>query len=103
MSSYFGEHIEKNTTRTACTIFRLMAAIPPFLGAIFVSDLGSITALTGLTGFAIAFIVPGMLAIYSEQRLFALGLRTSTIHSMPFTGVCVCVCIYVCMYDYPLY
>ncbi|KAJ1434039.1 transmembrane amino acid transporter protein-domain-containing protein [Ochromonadaceae sp. CCMP2298] len=87
MSSYFGEEVEKHQgSRVASTFFRLVAAIPPFAGALVVSDLGNITAFTGLTGFAIAFIVPGMLALYSEQHLAALGMETTTIHSHYFTG-----------------
>ena len=50
-------------------LFRIIAATPPFIVAAFVSDLGEITAYTGLTGFMITMIFPALLAYYSKQRL----------------------------------
>lgn len=52
MSSFYGtDEVEiHERSRIKVSIFRLLAAIPPFLGAYIVSDLGHITSFTGLTG-----------------------------------------------------
>ncbi len=82
MSAYYGDdmHIhEKSLLKVR--IFRLLAAIPPFLGACLVRDLGNITSFTGLTGFAIAFVVPPLLAFYSARTMQESNLSEKTIHS----------------------
>ena len=87
MSAFYGEDMhlhEKSRFKTS--VFRLLAAVPPFLGACVVSELGSITSFTGLTGFAIAFIVPALLAYYSAIRMRELGLPVDTIHSSSLTN-----------------
>ena len=58
--------------------FRLRAALPPIIGAAFVTDLGRITDYTGLTGFAIAFIFPAVLALSADRWCSALRLDLST-------------------------
>ena len=82
MSTFYGSHyarMEKN--RFHRCIFRLLAACPPILLAFCESNLGEITDFTGLTGFAVAFIFPALLSIYSERRLRDLGLPTRTQYS----------------------
>lgn len=82
MSSYFGDDIQAHEkSRLQLRGFRLLASLPPFVGAFFVSDLGHITSFTGLTGFVIAFIVPALLAYYSNARMKQLELSPATVHS----------------------
>jgi hypothetical protein len=87
MSAYYGEdmHLHEKS-RAKLSFFRLLAALPPFVGACLVNDLGHITAFTGLTGFAIAFVVPALLGYFSAQRMRELGLSEHTVHSSAFTG-----------------
>ena len=96
MSAYYGDEMhvhEKSVMKVR--IFRLLAAIPPFLGACLVRDLGNITSFTGLTGFAIAFIVPSLLAFYSARRMEESQLSKETIHSSwlstRFSQIALCV------------
>jgi amino acid permease len=62
LSAYYGEQVhtmaESKPHRVA---FRLLAAAPPVLTAAFVTDLGAITRVSGICGFAIAFIFPSLL------------------------------------------
>jgi amino acid permease len=86
MSAYYGadmKHHEQSRLKTS--IFRLIAALPPFLGAAMVNDLHHITAYTGLTGFAIAFVVPALLAYYSTKKMAELGMSDNTVHSSGWT------------------
>jgi len=95
MSSYFGDEIQAHEkSRLQLSGFRLLASLPPFVGAFFVSDLGHITSFTGLTGFVIAFIVPPLLAYYSNARMKQLELTTATVHSSAWasTGWQYAVC-----------
>lgn len=87
MSAYYGEDMhyhEKDRIKTS--MFRLLAALPPFAGACVISELSHITAFTGLTGFAIAFVFPALLAYGSARRLRELDLPVATIHSSAFTS-----------------
>jgi len=86
MSAFYGDEMyihEKSEAKVRT--FRLLAAAPPFLGACLVRDLSNITSFTGLTGFAIAFIVPSMLAVYSARKMNDRGLSEETVHSNQFT------------------
>lgn len=87
MSAFYGDemHVHEKS-RFKLRLFRLCAALPPFLGACVVRDLGNITAFTGLTGFAIAFVVPALLAYYSAQRMRVLDLDETTVHSSKYSG-----------------
>lgn len=55
--------------------------MPPIVAAALQSDLGSITDYTGLAGFAIAFVFPALLSIYSGKRCEALGIEKKTRYS----------------------
>lgn len=96
MSAYYGDDMyihEKSVYKLR--VFRLLAATPPFLGACLVRDLGNITSFTGLTGFAIAFIVPSLLALYSTRQMEERNLSEETIHSSilstRFSQIALCV------------
>ena len=58
--------------------FRLLAVIPPLIGSAFMNDLGKVTDFTGIFGFSIAFIVPALLAYYSQLKCTSRGLSIST-------------------------
>lgn len=86
MSAFYGDEMyihEKSEAKVR--MFRLLAATPPFLGACLVRDLSNITSFTGLTGFAIAFVVPAMLAVYSARKVNERGLSEETVHSNQYT------------------
>lgn len=70
MSSYYGSKIhvlgvdEFNRSKA---VFRGLASMPPIFAASFVNDLGRVTDFAGVSGFAIAFIVPPLLALFSTR------------------------------------
>lgn len=49
--------------------FRLLAAIPPLIGAAFVSQLDTITSFTGTVGIIITFVFPSLLQLSSRRML----------------------------------
>ena len=65
---------------------RLLAAVPPLLGAAYIHDLGKVTDFTGITALAIAFIFPAVLAIASERKCVLLGLDLKTPNSHILTS-----------------
>jgi hypothetical protein len=88
MSYHYGEEMVKyEKSKTHLYFFRALGAIPPIIAACFVSDLGSITDYTGLTGFAIAFVFPAVLARYSARRCDELGIDKHTRFSGYLTSV----------------
>lgn len=51
-------------------IFTLVALMPPVVIAVFTHDVGQLVALTGsFAGLAIMFVTPGLLALYSRNKL----------------------------------
>ena len=54
--------------RFAKTRWRLLAAVPPLLGAAAVRDLGVITEFAGTSGFLIAFFFPAVLYLAARRR-----------------------------------
>lgn len=79
MSTYYGKDILKyEKSVTQARIFRLLAALPPFFGALLVSDLSKITGYTGLTGFLLAFVFPPLLARFSADKMVSLGMPAPT-------------------------
>ena len=60
---------------TRHTIFyRLLAVLPAIAVTAFIQDLTVITSFTGLAGFSIAFIIPSLLALQSEQLMAEKGV-----------------------------
>ena len=79
MGKYYGKNIrEHSKSRRKVTAFRCIAAIPPIIGAMFVRRLDTITEYTGLTGFLIAFVFPGLLHVASRRACKREGLDTVT-------------------------
>ena len=67
MSAYYGGNVhDVEDDRSIVIKYRLLAALPPIIAAFFISDLGRVTNFTGITGFAVAFIFPSLLGIYSK-------------------------------------
>jgi len=86
MGSYYGLKVrEHEGNRATVTNFRVLAAVPPILGALVVRDLGKITDYTGITGFAIAFIFPALLHMKSKRMCKRRGLTTGTLYSGAFS------------------
>jgi len=51
-------------------IFTLIALMPPVVIAVFVHDVSQLVALTGsFAGLAIMFVTPGLLVLYSRDKL----------------------------------
>lgn len=48
-------------------IFRLLAALPPLIGAAIIRDLGAITNYTGMVAFLLCFIFPALLQWKSKE------------------------------------
>jgi amino acid permease len=67
-----------NDDRFTSSLFRLAAALPPIIGGYFVSDLGHITAYTGLTGLAIGITFPSLLSYCSKRKMDEMQLSGQT-------------------------
>jgi hypothetical protein len=94
MSSYYGSRIHVLgvvEASRAKIVFRAVASVPPILAASMVSNLGTITHFAGVSGFAIAFIFPSLLAIYSERLLVNHGLPHKTQYSCWLTSRWICL------------
>jgi len=81
MGKYYGEDIRKHEgDRRKVTVFRILAAVPPIIGATAVRQLDTITEYTGLTGYIICFVFPGLLHINSEKECKRRGVEERTIY-----------------------
>lgn len=89
MSSYYGSKIHilgAQDALRAKIFFRAVAAVPPIIAASLVSNLGIVTHFAGVSGFAIAFIFPSLLAVYSQRLLTNHGLPYQTQYSCWLTS-----------------
>jgi len=87
MGKYYGSRIREYEKKiNVIRIWRLVGSVPPIFGAFFVRELGTITDYTGITGFAIAFVFPALLQIYSKREAKRLGLMTTTYYSGWMSG-----------------
>jgi hypothetical protein len=59
-------------------VFRLLAGIPPIIGAIFVQELGEITAYAGVFGTVTALPFPALVFIVSRRVAAQKGISTTT-------------------------
>jgi hypothetical protein len=75
----------KHAFKKSLLFFRLVAAIPPIIGAIFVSNPGAITNYTGISGIIIGFVFPPLLSISSEKYLLDRHMNATTFYSTDFT------------------
>lgn len=63
--------------------FRILAALPPLVGAIVVKDLGVILKYTGCVGVLIAFVYPCLLQWRSTQMCVQMGITAPADSSSP--------------------
>ena len=54
-------------SRAQTKAFRLLAGVPPLVGAALVSDISAITGVTGCFGLAMCAVLPGLLAIRAQR------------------------------------
>mmetsp|Transcript_62938 Transcript_62938/g.73594 ORF Transcript_62938/g.73594 Transcript_62938/m.73594 type:complete len:481 (-) Transcript_62938:108-1550(-) len=72
---------DKKHTSTEKRFFKFASSVPPIIGAVFVRDLGTITDFSGLIGFAIGFVFPSLLYVFSERTMVGiLGMRNVQTH-----------------------
>jgi hypothetical protein len=86
LGSYYGAEVhllQPAALKSRKELFRLAAALPPLIAAYFVRDIGAVTDVAGVTGFAVCFIFPALLGYYSHKELKSLGLSTATRYSVP--------------------
>lgn len=76
-----------NEDRLSRSLFRLAAAVPPIIGGYFISNLGNITAYTGLTGLAIGITFPSLLSYCSKRKMDAMGLSNKTDYTFEMSNV----------------
>ncbi|KAL0486267.1 11 TM domain-containing transmembrane protein [Acrasis kona] len=77
-------------------IFRMVAAVPPLIGALFVRDLSKILSYVGLVGFIITFVFPPILNIVSRRlcdREFGCWRTHWTVPVVTSTPMCIVVAI----------
>jgi hypothetical protein len=84
-TSVYGDEA-KNLPKIYRIAFRLLAAVPPIVGASVVSDLGAITDFTGILGMAVGFVFPPLLAYYSEKYFLDRHLSPATVYSTVWTS-----------------
>jgi amino acid permease len=109
MTSIFPGMLDTSSdhVRRVKLIFRGIAAIPPIIGAFFVTDLSMVTRYTGLCGFAIMFVFPALLGYYSEKLMRDSNLPSKTVYGgwysstfAQFTtfvfGIFVIILVFVC-------
>lgn len=67
-----------NTEPTYFTrmLFRMIAAIPPILGALFVRDLGVITDYAGIAGLAVTFCITSAMYLGSSRKQLEIPPKT---------------------------
>jgi len=82
-------------------MFRLIASIPPIIGAIFIRELGVITDYAGAVGFIIAFSFPALIFLSSEKKKYAtnssnkIQTMETYYHGLGSNYVCA---IFVCLF-----
>jgi len=84
---YFGlpsRWTRNHTNNVLKLVIRLLACIPPLIGACILKKLAIIIELTGMSGFFVGFIIPGVLQWRAKrvcvQKFGSAGERT------PYTG-----------------
>ena len=68
--------------------FRLLATLPPIIGACFMSNLGAITSYTGISGCFLGFVFPPLMSLYSEHYFELRRWNPLTIHSSSISTSC---------------
>ena len=82
------EGLDEDQMSRRVTVFRLLATLPPLIGACFMSNLGAITSYTGISGCFLGFIFPPLLSLYSERYFERRQWNSDTIHSRSWATCC---------------
>jgi hypothetical protein len=86
MSAYYGRDVYKHDKiRWELNLFRTIAAVPPIFAGAYITDVSLITDYTGLTAFALAFVIPSLLSHYSARKMEEVGLVSRSVHSSRWT------------------
>ena len=80
----FVEYLSNNSPSNS--IYRVLAAAPPIVGAACLRDLGSLTAWTGMSGLLIVFLFPPILCLASSAELRSRGVSPVTHYGTRFTS-----------------
>ncbi len=67
-------------------LFRCIASVPPIVGAYCVSNLGSVTAYTGLTGVFISITLPALLSYTSKHAIERRGISSDTLWTHSYSN-----------------
>jgi len=87
MSGYFGDEVHKcEKDRKIVILFRLLASVPPLIGAFFVKDLGKITDFVGVLSILIGFVLPALLSVRSSEIMLKYFPTDKTLYSHPLTS-----------------
>lgn len=79
MSTIYGDNVREYELNIRFRVaYRLLSTVPPIVGALFVRELGLITAYAGLFSIATAFFFPPLLYIQSKAMARAAGLKKKT-------------------------
>ena len=79
MATIYGDNVREYVLNIRFRVaYRLLSTVPPIVGALFVRELGLITAYAGLFSIATAFVFPPLLYIQSKAMARAAGLRKKT-------------------------
>lgn len=72
--------------RLHTTCWRLVAALPPIIAALWVSDLSVTMQVAGLFGIYVAFVTPALLQLRSRARARSLGADGATAFEWALSG-----------------
>ena len=79
MATIYGDNVREYELNIRFRVaYRLLSTVPPIVGALFVRELGLITAYAGLFSIATAFVFPPLLYIQSKAMAREAGLRKRT-------------------------
>lgn len=84
-------------------LFKFFASVPPLIGALFVRNPGAVTDFTGLICFALLFLWPSLLYIYSELKMMEYGLTTNTRYKRWGSSYGIAVGIFLFGFGFMLY
>ena len=79
MATIYGDNVREYELNIRFRVaYRLLSTVPPIVGALFVRELGLITAYAGLFSIATAFVFPPLLYIQSKAMARTAGLENKT-------------------------
>lgn len=96
MATIYGDNVQEYERNIRIRVaYRLLSTVPPIVGALFVRELGLITAYAGLFSIATAFVFPPLLYIRSKAMARTMGLGEKTcyedIGSSKIAAITICL------------